>query len=92
MVDLLFGNLQEARRRPRQFRYNKVPFELYTDDELHVRFRFETESINLITNLPQITGGIYGRGYFKPYFVAGECLHKDFRVLSNSLECLHQAM
>ena len=88
MVDLLFGNLQEARRRPRQFRYNKVPFELYTDDELHVRFRFETDSINLITNLPQTTGGIYGRGYFKPYFV----LHKDFRVLPNSLKCLHQPM
>ena len=53
MVDLLFGkmNLQEARRRPRQFRYNKVPFELYTDNELHVRFRFGRESINLITNL-----------------------------------------
>ena len=74
----MFGkiNLQEARRRPRQFRYNKVPFELYTDDELHVRFRFETESINLITNLPQTTGGIYGRGlYFKPYFVFNPSLY-----------------
>ena len=51
MVNLLFGNLQEARRRPQQFRYNKEPFELYTDDELHVRFRFGREFINLITNL-----------------------------------------
>ena len=51
MVDLLFGNLQEARRRPRQFRYNKVPFELYTDEELRVRFRFGRESIGFITDV-----------------------------------------
>ena len=52
MVDLSFADAQQGQRKGRTFRLSQHSFiDEYTDDELHIHYRFGRESIMFITDL-----------------------------------------
>ena len=52
MVDLSFGYAQQGQRKARTFRLSQHSFiDEYTDNELHIHYRFGRESIMFITDL-----------------------------------------